>query len=689
MIIRPCIRACLLACCLLAGCLVGAESSASGVRLSGDVGHLQLLRDGQPFTVRGAGADVKWMNSLAKAGGNSVRLWGDENLGPTLDAAQALGLTVCAGFWAGQVRQGFDWTNADALAQQRERLRATVTKYKDHPALLIWAIGNEAEDPQGTNEAVWKGLNDLAAMVKAIDRNHPTMTVIAEIGGDKVKNIHRLCPAIDIIGINSYGGAATLGARYQKLGGAKPYIVTEFGPPGIWEIGKNPLGAYDEPISTQKAAIYRAAYEGAVTAQPGICLGSYAFYWGLKQEVTSTWFSMLLDDGTRLGPVDAMSEIWTGKAPANRCPVIAELKVTGLATVDPGAVLNAALVASDPEGDSLEATWMLQRDAQAFGTGGATEAKPQSFPDAIVRGDLKGAQIRLPEQGGLYRLCVTVRDGHGGAAAANVPLRVNGPAVPIALGNISTRLSVGTGENVLIGGFIITGTQSKKVIVRAIGPSLPMAGTLSDPSLELHDGSGALVGGNDDWRENANQLVIASTIPPANARESALLMTLDPGAYTAIVRGVAGGTGVGLVDAYDLDQTADSNLTNVSTRGPVGSGDDVLIGGVIVLGTTPATVLVRAIGPSLAGAGVAGALADPVLEFHDATGAVIASNDNWRTDDEANIQATGLAPPRDAESAILATLAPGSYTAVVRGANGTTGIGLVEIYDLRRAALRG
>ena len=410
----------------LLGCCLYARAVPLEVRLTGQPGRFQLLCNGQPYFIRGACADERRLHSIAAAGGNSIRLWSDEKLGGSLDEAQALGLTVCAGLWVGQVRQGFDWGDAAALAQQRERLRATVTRYKDHPALLLWAIGNEMEDPQGRNGAVWTAINDLAAMVKQIDPRHPTMTVIAEIGGEKVKNIHRLCPAIDVIGINSYGGASTLGARYSSLGGTKPYILTEFGPPGIWEIKKDPIGAFPEPTSTEKADIYRRAYQGAVLEQPGVCLGSYVFYWGQKQEVTSTWFSILLRDGSRLGAADAISELWTGKPPANRSPVIAMLKISGEASGNAGAMIEATLTASDSENEPLRADWLLQRDPGEFGTGGDREEEPPVFDEAIIHGDLHGAQVRLPTEAGLYRLFVNVRDNHGGAATANVPLRVNG-----------------------------------------------------------------------------------------------------------------------------------------------------------------------------------------------------------------------------------------------------------------------
>ena len=251
---------------------------------------------------------------------------------------------------------------------------------------------------------------------------------------------------------------------------------------------------------------------------------------------------------------------------------------------------------------------------------------------------------------------------------------------PALLANISTRLSAQTGDNVLIGGFIITGTQTKKVIIRAIGPSLPVTGNLADPKLELHDSSGAIIETNDNWVDSPNkQAIIDSTIPPPSDKESAIVRSLTPGAYTAIVSGVGNTTGVALVEVYDLDLTADSKLANISTRGLVQTGDNVMIGGLIVLGTDPQKVIVRAIGPSLP---VSNKLADPTLELHDPNGDILAINDDWVTDQGLDIVATTIPPLSDKESAIVATLLPGGYTSIVRGVNGTTGVALVEAYAL-------
>jgi hypothetical protein len=263
---------------------------------------------------------------------------------------------------------------------------------------------------------------------------------------------------------------------------------------------------------------------------------------------------------------------------------------------------------------------------------------------------------------------------------------------PATITNISTRAQVLTGDNILDGGFIITGTESKDVLIRGIGPSLGspgLSGVLADPTLELHGpNSSALLATNDNWQDNPEYDIryfgLPPTILPTNNLEAAIFVNLQPGAYTVIIAGKDGGTGIGLVEVYDFDQGRDSMLANISTRGSVGTGDDVLIGGFILApdGYASSTILVRAIGPSLAAAQVAGPLQDPEIELYDSNGASIAFNDNWKETQETDIEAAQLAPADDRESAIEATLAPGAYTAIVRGADDTTGVGLVEVYRL-------
>jgi hypothetical protein len=254
------------------------------------------------------------------------------------------------------------------------------------------------------------------------------------------------------------------------------------------------------------------------------------------------------------------------------------------------------------------------------------------------------------------------------------------------LTNISTRALVQTGNQVLIGGFIISGTGPKKLVMRALGPTLSsfgVPGALQNPTLELRNAAGALISFNDNWGDGPNkQQIIDAHLAPPNAAEPAILATLDPGNYTAIVRGANNTTGVAVVEGYDIDLGSPSQLQNISTRGLVQTGAKVMIAGVIVGGSGSQKVIVRAMGPTLSNFGVANALANPTLELRDINGNLIQSNDNWRSTQQAEIIATGLQPPYDAESAIVATLAPSNYTMIVRGVNNTTGVALVEVYRL-------
>jgi hypothetical protein len=271
------------------------------------------------------------------------------------------------------------------------------------------------------------------------------------------------------------------------------------------------------------------------------------------------------------------------------------------------------------------------------------------------------------------------------------------------LANLSTRAFVQTGDNLMIGGFIVQGTQPKSVILRAIGPELSQYGipnAMADPTLELHNATGAVIAKNDNWQTTIIGGIITSDQvqniqnsghAPGAASESAIIASLPPGNYTAIVRGINNTTGVALVEAYDLSPSLHSILGNISTRSFVETGDDVMIGGFIVQGAQPKNVIVRAIGSELSQYGVPDFLANPTLELHNGAGALIGSNDNWQhtiiggiiTQDQVqNIQNTGHAPADASESAIIANLPPGNYTAIVRGVNNSTGVALVEVYDL-------
>ncbi len=293
---------------------------------------------------------------------------------------------------------------------------------------------------------------------------------------------------------------------------------------------------------------------------------------------------------------------------------------------------------------------------------------------------------------GTYSANLTVTTVTGDHMTATVPVLVQGGLGKLL--NVSARLQIGVDDNVAISGFIVGGNGTQTIMLRAIGPSLAqdgVSGILSDPSLVLHDPSGAIIATNDNWQttqrgeliaEDQVASIRASTIAPSDAAEAALIVDLAPGSYTAVVRGANGETGIGLSEVYVLDESSPALVSNLSTRGLVQSGPNVLIGGFIVGGTQASDIVTRALGPSLTQSGVTGALADPMLELHDGNGTLVASNDNWTETQPAIIEAAGLSPDNPLESAIECTLAPGGYTAIVTGRDGGTGVALVEVYKL-------
>jgi Putative Ig domain len=285
-----------------------------------------------------------------------------------------------------------------------------------------------------------------------------------------------------------------------------------------------------------------------------------------------------------------------------------------------------------------------------------------------------------------YSFTITARNGVSPVATQDFILRITPVPAGAQLVNVSTRLVIQTGSKVGIGGFIITGTAPKKVLIRAIGPTLTtfgVANALQDPMLELHDGTGAVLTSNDDWKVPQQADVEATGLAPPDDRESAILLNLQPGSYTAIGSGKNGTTGVGLIEVYDVDVLSTSQVSNISTRGLVQTGNNVMIGGFIVSGASGSiNLVVRVLGPTLTQFGVANALADPTLQLYDGNGTVIASNNNWKDTQQTQLQNSGRQPPNNLEPAIALVASPGHYTAIVRGNNNSTGVGLVEVYQV-------
>ncbi len=420
--VRKCISALILGCCLTVACT--AQAQAIRTQVVQQDGKWELLRDGKPYFIKGAGGDES-RQLIIDLGGNSLRTWGADNLQSKLDEAKRLGLSITVGIWLPQERSGFSYDDADKVAAVVERAQQVITKYKDQPAVLMWGLGNEMEGyKNGDNPAVWATVNKVAAMAKKIDPNHPTMTVIAEIGGARIKSINQLCPDIDVVGINTYGGIMSVADRYRQMGGTKPYVITEFGPLGTWEVGKNSYGALVEQTSTEKADFYRKGYEAAIGSQQGLCLGSYVFLWGQKQEATTTWFGMFLPDSTRLEQLQAINELWTGQPAKAHAPKIDPIQIEHGDVVTPGQTVNATVKVTDPDGSSIKVAWELHREPTTTGVGGDYEEPTKPIAHAIVSSTNDQAQIQMPTEPGIYRLYAIARDDQHYGATANVPLLV-------------------------------------------------------------------------------------------------------------------------------------------------------------------------------------------------------------------------------------------------------------------------
>jgi hypothetical protein len=392
-------------------------------------GVWELRRNGEPYVILGVGGS----GSLALAkemGANSVRFWGVEQMEETdasgrtkLAQIEELGLTFCAGLWLVHERHGFSYLDPEMVQKQRQKVREAVRRYKDHPNLLVWGLGNEMEIFPGLPEAarVWKELEELAKIVKEEDPDHPVMTVIAGADENKVREIMEHYPSIDILGINAYSGAAGTGMRLQGLGWKKPFVITEYGPSGHWEVAKTTWGAPLEPNADEKAAQYYATLQSAMENKDGMCLGSYAFLWGQKQETTPTWYGMLLPGGEKLPAVDAVVRQWTGEWPANRSPKIESLRFENEADrAKAGTRLKAVAAVSDRDKDDLTYDWTVMAESKDIKHGGDAENVPPTFPEAVESGRGTDCTVTFPPPGA-YRLFLVVRDGKGGASTANLP----------------------------------------------------------------------------------------------------------------------------------------------------------------------------------------------------------------------------------------------------------------------------
>ena len=408
----------------------GAAAQAVPVRLAKSDSGWELMRGGEPYFIKGGGGQTQW-STLVEMGGNSVRTWDAENAQTVLDSAHKHGVTVMLGLWMQHERHGFDYSDEEAVARQLEKFTAIVKKYKDHPALLMWAVGNEV-DLFYSNLRVWDAVQDVAAMIQKTDPHHPTTTITAGLDPREVTLIKEKAPAIDIYGINTYGAIDRVASELESYGWERPYIIAEWGPNGHWEVDTTTWGAPLEQSSTSKAKSYARAYS-AIAKDKQQCLGSYVFLWGQKQEVTSTWYGLFTEWGARTEPLDQIQKDWSGRWPENRAPTIAKpLQLNGRTTgadirLTQGEKYRASISFRDAENDSLQIFWRVYPESEAESEGGDYQPPIPEVKGVVEKQSEKSCVLHAAMKPGAYRLFAYATDPSGKTAYANIPFFVYQP----------------------------------------------------------------------------------------------------------------------------------------------------------------------------------------------------------------------------------------------------------------------
>jgi hypothetical protein len=381
---------------------------------------LGLRRAGEPYFVKGAGGETE-LARLAARGANSIRTWDTETLEKTLAESARLGLTVSAGIWLENESSWFSYAKPEDCAKQSERVRQQVLKFREHPALLAWGLGNESEG-DGTNVKYWQQLERLAVLIKELDPAHPTFTAIAGLRTAAYRGLIQHTPSLDFVGVNTYGGLFSVREFLHKVGWTRPWLVSEWGPQGYWERPKNKSGRPLEQTSAEKAAMIAQAYDQVIAPGSG-CMGSYAFVWGWKFEASATWFGLLTHAGETTPVLDVLEEKWAGRKPANFAPVADAIQGMPSDPLRPGAKHSVHAKATDPEGDALSWTWSVLPE-EVHHEPGSKPPMPAAIPNTVIATRADEATLQAPAKPGHYRLYVWISDGKGHAATANLPFEV-------------------------------------------------------------------------------------------------------------------------------------------------------------------------------------------------------------------------------------------------------------------------
>lgn len=403
------------------------------VEIREESGGFGLYRHGAPYYVKGVGG-IRHIEKAHEAGANSLRTWSSKNCGTILNRAENNHMTVMLGIWLSH--NPADYSDENYREQIVARVQNLLNQHKDHPALLMWALGNEI-NLRGTDTGnVWQFVNSLARMIKAQDMNHPVISVIS-YRKETLDKVARHAPDLDALGINAYGGLSNLRAMVEASEFNGPYLVTEWGVTGHWEVDRTQWGRPIEPTSARKVELYHNFYVRDILGNKDRCLGSYVFLWGQKQERTPTWYSMFIEnipgveiDLLACATVDVMGFNWTGIWPANRAPEVSAMTINGNTAYEDislysGEKMQVQVTAGDLNQEPLRYIWEILEEPVKLGAGGSWEPRP-TVVGGILLGEKSEVRIEAPQMPGLYRLFVYVVDEQGGVGTANVPFQVNG-----------------------------------------------------------------------------------------------------------------------------------------------------------------------------------------------------------------------------------------------------------------------